>query len=191
MRTPFLVSALLASAMCLPAACKKDEAPVAPPKSIAQATSAAREARRASEDVRGVTNDLGKDVAHAGSADATFLARRDQVVGQARTSLAAMDQKIAELESYGRTGKVTDATKADGALGVLRDQRRVAAAALDDLAVSGADNWDTRRLSLEKSFAELDHAYKDARDLMSVDASTERADRARETRDIALPRTRP
>jgi hypothetical protein len=191
MRSLALISALLASALLAPA-CRDDEVPVTrDDRSITEAGSAAREARRASEEVRAASKTLGKDVAHAGSADASFLARRDQVVAQARTSLAAMDQKTAELESYGRTGKVKDAAKADAALAKLRDQRRVAAAALDDLAVSGADSWDTRHVAVETAFADLDHAYKDARDTMSVGTSTQKADRTRETREVAIPRARP
>jgi hypothetical protein len=191
MRSLRLVSALVCGALVAPA-CKDDEVPVTrDDRSIPEAGSAAREARRATEDLRTATKALGKDVARAGSADSTFLARRDQVVAQARTSLAAMDQKIAELESYGRTGKVKDAAKADAALAKLRDQRRVAAAALDDLAVSAAQSWDTRHVAVETAFADLDGAYKDARDTMAVGTSTQKADRTRETREVAIPRARP
>jgi hypothetical protein len=178
-----LVRVLLATACLVAPACRRtSEAPVAQGKSISDTNAAAREARRANEELRSSRGDMvrdqirngadvSKDSARAGSADTTFLMKRDQVVGQARTSLAAMDQKIAELETYAKAGHVKDAHKAEVELAALRDERRVAAAALDDLAIADADDWDTRRVDVEKAFADLDGAYKDARDVMSPGAT--------------------
>jgi len=172
MRSLFISGALLVAAT----SCKRDEVPIAHDRSLAAANTAAREARRGGEDLRPTRTET------------SFAAKRDQVVAQARTSLAAMDQKIAELESYAKSGKVRDPAKAEARLDVLRDARRVAAASLDDLAISSPDSWDTRRVAVEKTYADLDKAYKDARDPMTAEVSTEQTDRARETHDIALPR---
>jgi hypothetical protein len=148
---------LLASACALTPACRGDDR--TSPPSRAPIVSA----RRANYDVRASRSERPL-------VDVSFGARRDQTVAQARTSLAAMDQKIAALEAY-RDGARLDepiADKCDAALAALREKRAVAAAALDDLGTAGTPDWDTRRITVEKAFAELDDAYKDARDRLGA-----------------------
>jgi hypothetical protein len=186
MRRPIsrLLPSLLLGACVLAPACKKSEAPVAHDRSIATTDRAAHVARRANQDLRASRGELGKaaagekaaevgkDIGRLGTSDASFVAKRDLVVAQARTSLAAMDQKIAELETYRAAGKIKVLAKTDAALAALRDERGAAASALDDLALADPDTWDTRRVAIEKAYADLDSAYKDARDTMTVDTST-------------------
>ncbi len=162
---------LVSGALLAPAACKRNEVSVARDPAISDAGSAAREARRASDDLRASRAELARAAAER-AADGGFVARRDNVVGRARTSLAAMDQKIAELETYRKAGDVVDPARADGALARLGDQRRLAAAALDDLSVANAGSWDTRRIHTETAFADLDDVYKDARATMNVRTAT-------------------
>src|SRR5450432_1329001 len=106
---------LVGACLIAPAACQRDEVPVAHDKAISETNGAAHEARRANEELRASRGelartagekgaDVGKDVVRTDSAEASFVARRDNVVGEARTSLAAMDQKIAELETYRKAG---------------------------------------------------------------------------------------
>jgi len=166
-----LVRALAASALFI-GACERNEVPVAHDNAIKDTGAAARAARRAGDDLRASRSETTREAARAGSAATSYVSHRDHVVGEARTHLAAMDQKIAELETYAQAGHVKDVKQADNALETLRAARVAASQALGDLSIASADNWEARRDTVTTSFGALDKAYKDARATMDTDTST-------------------
>jgi len=168
-------------------ACKRDDAPMADRKVIAETDRAADEVKGARTVVDEVSHDLAKAVEDVGDETedlaraarelrqanheleqtrATFAAMRDQVAAQARSTLILMKAQAAMLRGHAHLVAHPLSQRVEEELGKLDGAIDATAEALDRLATATADTWPALKKEVDRRFDEIDHRFDRARDLI-------------------------